>query len=367
MPFLNLYPKEIGFNMLKNFRYPLGILFSNTLIGPYEVQLDIIHKCNLASCVTCWFYSPYRKKKISKKWVEQTLDFESFKSLVDSIKKIRTTQISIIGEGEPFLHKNIMEMLSYIKESKMKCKVITNGTLLTDKKIHELANIGVDEINISINAGTASTFYKVNPKSPKRIFEKLRENIILFSQYENRPIITFSNVISNINYLEIEKMLDFGIECKADRIYFKILDTFSEIEKLTLNDEQKMEMIDSIMKIDKFKMKNMKNNLNEFMQFCLNHEKAVEETPCYMGYVFSRIKDSKYVVPCCGCYTNPIGKISNNKSFEKIWKSKKYSAFRKNVFNQKRREKAGCECHQCPHFTENKKLDKLFKFIKILK
>lgn len=362
----NLFHQKINYNLWKKFRYPLGIFFSYPLIGPYEVHLDVVHRCNL-NCVMCWIYSPYRKKKINKNWINQKLDFTTFKNIIDSLKKNGTSKISIIGEGEPFLHDNIIDILTYIKKSEMKCSVITNGTLLNKEKIQELVDIGVDHIHISINAGTALSFCKIHHLSSKKMYEQLKENIIEFSNYENKPIITLSHVIFKSNYLEIEKMVDFGIKCKADRVYFKNLNVFSGIEKFALTDEQKTELIESIRKIDKFKLKSIKNNLNEFLQLSSNPLESVEEVPCYMGYVFSRIVNGKYVVPCCNCYRSPIGEISEDNSFEKIWKSKKYTSFRKMIFNKKDRENFGCDCYECQHFTENKKLDNLFNLIKIIR
>ena len=114
---------------------------------------------------------------------------------------------------------------------------------------------------------------------------------------------------------------------------------------------------------------NAKDLLNEFSYFTggLMKSKSVQsQIPCYAGWIFSYILEDGTVVPCCENYVSPLGELSvADFSFEEIWRSGKYQAFREMGINipKKRRPVPGCDCFNCNFTKNNQTIHKMLRFI----
>ena len=115
------------------------------------IELKPITGCNL-SCTFCSVdEGPTTKKKV---------DFVVGKDyLVDEFKKLvkykESTPIYayINVHGEPLMYEPIIELIRDLKQIEgVICGIITNGTLLSEKMIDSFAKVGLDRINISLNA-----------------------------------------------------------------------------------------------------------------------------------------------------------------------------------------------------------------------
>ena len=88
-----------------------------------------------------------------------------------------------ICEGEPFLHKDIMNILKKIrqKHGKTKIKITTSAVPLTEAMIAELKTLGNTELNVSLNSSTVegrNIIYR------GRALEEAIEAIKLLNKYE---------------------------------------------------------------------------------------------------------------------------------------------------------------------------------------
>ena len=89
--------------------------------------------------------------------------------------------ITFSGSGEPTLNAKIGEVLRFIKQEKpdIPIAVLTNGTLLYDKKVrNELISASV--VLPSLDAATESTFRKINRPAPQLTAEKYIRGLIDF-------------------------------------------------------------------------------------------------------------------------------------------------------------------------------------------
>jgi len=89
--------------------------------------------------------------------------------------------ITFSGSGEPTLNAKIGEVLRFIKQEKpdIPIAVLTNGTLLYDKKVrNELISASV--VLPSLDAATESTFRKINRPAPQLTAEKYIQGLIDF-------------------------------------------------------------------------------------------------------------------------------------------------------------------------------------------
>jgi MoaA/NifB/PqqE/SkfB family radical SAM enzyme len=127
-------------------RTVMGILHgSRAFGGPLQASLSLTNRCNIR-CIHCYYYSPLvenanllnvRNARMMKdelpdaKYIKQlqTLDADSTRinQLIDELAGSGTQDFLFTGNGEPFLHKNILEFVDRTKRAGCKCSVNTNG------------------------------------------------------------------------------------------------------------------------------------------------------------------------------------------------------------------------------------------------
>lgn len=103
---------------------------------PPILQLEPTTACNL-NCPFCLRSSLNRS--------EEFISFEVFRKIIDASK---SRFLTLHGWGEPLLHADLPEMISYASGKKMSVNFTTNATLLPGRT-DELLNAGLDAIAFS--------------------------------------------------------------------------------------------------------------------------------------------------------------------------------------------------------------------------
>ncbi|MFB0518980.1 MAG: radical SAM protein, partial [Acidobacteriota bacterium] len=121
---------------------------------PLRVAFILTHRCNL-KCQFCLVWSSYQKER--KKGIKrQELGLEEVKGVIDQLPGYSV--ITFTG-GEPFLRKELMEIVRY-STNKHRCHIVTNGTLcredeieeITARRVSSILGKGVLSVGISIEA-----------------------------------------------------------------------------------------------------------------------------------------------------------------------------------------------------------------------
>lgn len=119
-----------------------------------KLQLEVVNKCNFR-CPLC------RTLDRDDGVVRRKLSLDELKLIIDPIRK-ELTELTLYGtRGEPFVHKNLEGIVSYIK-TRTKAKVIisTNGSLVTRSRVKRLFELGLDELTFAIDGTTQEVFAK---------------------------------------------------------------------------------------------------------------------------------------------------------------------------------------------------------------
>lgn len=121
------------------------------------------------------------------------LDFMGYKPnyLKTDILKERLSELGTLGlksimyagEGEPFLHPDIVSIIEYTKESGIDVALTTNGVLLRKEKVEKIL-MNTEWIKVSINGGTRETYAKVHQSKPDD-FDKVIENLSFVAKIKN--------------------------------------------------------------------------------------------------------------------------------------------------------------------------------------
>jgi cyclic pyranopterin phosphate synthase len=367
----------------QNLRIAAGVKSAGrAFTGPTLVQFDITNRCN-SSCLACWTGSPLLKNQRELfEWKKHELSFLLIKKTLDELNSLGTRVIYFAGGGEPFMHPDIMRVISYAKKLGFECHMNTNFTLVDEKAINSLIRIGFDHINVSLWAATKETYAKLHPNKSEDTFLKIKENLKMISQMKrvrHTPHINLYNVINKYNYLEIGKMAELGLEVEADSVHFVPMDPMPGTEFLLLNKKERSKAVESIKKAeeiikkDKFNLAKSNLFICEKEQFIRRMEsrgadkgeyecEGVKELPCYAGWVYSRILANGEINFCLKSKSS-VGNI-HEKSFKEIWFSEKMNNIRKKFRNDKEKDeffsKTGC-FKTCDNIAQNQETENMLK------
>ena len=348
------------FNSQKEDPVLKGILNgSQAFIGPEIVQFDITNRCN-NNCICCWNNSPLLGEPTEAKRQEKEfeLPFNLIKKIINGLKEMGTKTLFLAGGGEPFMHPEIMEILRYIKECKMRIFINTNFTLIDKEMAKEIVNLKIDLIHVSLLAGGTKTYALIHPNKTEETFYKIKEVLEYITYlkkeknqhlYNPLPHINLYNVICNKNYKDINNMVELALEVKADTIEFTPVDIIPGKTDILLFNKEQVDSVNADVNIQLKRLKKynenepVKTNIEQCDSFLKRintpgalkgkHEsETITKQPCYVGWMFARIKANGEVNPCLKANRISIGNIYE-KPFKEIWDGAEEQLFRKKSFN----------------------------------
>jgi len=135
--------------------------------GPFYVTIDITCRCNI-HCVCCQFHSSLLNIPSDGNKAIKDIPYDLFKRLCNELKAMGTSQIILCGDGEPFLHPRLFDLISVAKDAGFHVMLFTNGTLLNEAKLKYLIDLRLDILKVSMYA-RFSEEYKNNGSSPYRV------------------------------------------------------------------------------------------------------------------------------------------------------------------------------------------------------
>ncbi len=121
-------------------------------VFPVYMEISPTGKCN-HRCVFCAF--DYLGHK------PQFIDANSVKLFLSEAAKYGVKSVLYSGEGEPFLHKEMGEIIAHTKRVGIDTAVTTNGVFL-NKQIIEECLPELTWMRVSLNAGTPETYAKIH-------------------------------------------------------------------------------------------------------------------------------------------------------------------------------------------------------------
>jgi len=164
---------------------------------PYYVDIELTNNCN-CNCKMC----PRTISQRKTGYMSETL----FKKIVDECEVSRTP-IRLIGFGEPLLHPQFKNFITYALSKKyIKVHLTTNGRLLDWKTIETLVNWKVHSIIISFQGLTKEEYQNMRGCS----WDVVEENLKVFKRQrgrKNKPYIRITTTIDSINEKDRQSFL----------------------------------------------------------------------------------------------------------------------------------------------------------------
>ncbi|MGM0425932.1 MAG: radical SAM/SPASM domain-containing protein [Thermodesulfobacteriota bacterium] len=179
---------------------------------PFRIQIDITDRCNF-KCPTCtkWTADPSKRELRTHEW----------KTVFEKIRNVPLLREVTIGGGEPFMRRDIFDILRFAKSQNLYTVVISNGWYVDEYALKKLGRIGVDRLMVSLNSLRESVHDRSRgaPGSYKRI-------MFLIESWRGQPKITdlcLANVIMEPNCEELSLLASFVNEKGMNGIIYQVL------------------------------------------------------------------------------------------------------------------------------------------------
>ena len=195
--------------------------------------------------------------------------------------------ITFSGSGEPTLNSRIGDVLQFIKQKKsdIPVAVLTNGTLLSDKKVRdELMDANV--VLPSLDAATEITFRKINRPSPQLTVEKYIQGLIDFRNEFSGQIWLEVFLIPgyNDNIDDLKALKNAFRDIKPDHIQLNTLDRPGTIANIHAAGHEDLKKIVDYWKLDNVEIIAAAPERKNIQSYRKDAETAILETisrrPC---------------------------------------------------------------------------------------
>ncbi len=304
-------------------KHPFLIKLLNWL-APYPsyIEIEVTTKCNL-KCIICehtYWNEPNRD-----------MSFEQFKGIIDQFPRLKW--IGLTGIGESFINKDFIKMLRYVKSKDIIVELYDSFYFINEKVAQELIEIEIDNIFVSFDAATKETYEKIRVGSD---FDIVMNNIKKFIQIKKAmnsyfPRFNFHYIVNKLNYQEVLEYIDLintlTYAEEANIQFTQMLHSFKEVENLFI--QIPPELIKEVEQKAKQLGINISWNLDT-PQIKPPINECIEWT---MPFIFV----TGHIIPCCSGNEaghrnfqkeTALGNVSEQ-NFKKIWKSERYTTFRK--------------------------------------
>ncbi len=324
---------------------PYHFIKSGWAFTPLRIALMVTHRCNLrcAMCMIVERDAEFRDKDLST---------SELKLIISRIPS--RTLITFTG-GEPFIRKDILELLDYASQDH-RVNLITNGVLFQDEKITGVVSLapkhlfqkGPILVGVSIQGIGETHDHVVRVKGA---FEKAKTHVLQFQEEKKRqgktlPLLDIKSVITDENVGQMNDLVDFTKEVNADFCTFQIINTqdssygitdvaedayltppppvrFSNIETL----KQQIAIIEKRRREVTFEIRF--NPILPPGEIVKRYRNAIniDDYGCFVPWTTAHIGPSGNLFPC---YSINCGNLLE-KTFEEAWNGQTFRNFRQRL------------------------------------
>ncbi len=151
-------------------------------------------------------------------WQYQDMALEDFKKLLPYLKEVETVVLE--GWGESLLHKDLLQCLRLIKKEGARAGFVTSGMGLTESRVAELIDAGLDFVGFSVSGTTPEKHdaIRVNSHLPQllqgiRLFQEEKKRLGLL-----RPQMHLVFLMVKDNISEVPSVPSFAKEAGMDEV-----------------------------------------------------------------------------------------------------------------------------------------------------
>ncbi|MHC1696896.1 MAG: radical SAM protein [Geobacteraceae bacterium] len=313
------------------------------LSAPTKVCLSITSKCNL-DCKHCLAKSEQAATDLSTRDIFR---------IIDDLAAAKVFFVSLFG-GEPFIRKDILEIVEYLARFPIGIAINTNATLIDEKLAERLSRFRVSYV-VSLDGSSAEIVDSIRGQG---VFDKTLRGLRALRKHGSKVLI--STTVLSQNYHDLAKIAALGKELGVMGVRFNTVFYINNAECY---------LDDILLTADHYRylygeFENLKKDHGNFVSGSLlqlmeslklikengppaaGDEKTLTVHPCGAAVNQCAIKPDGEVLPCVLLWNTPAGNVLH-KPFKEIWDSSAtLDEFRK-AFTLT--EEKIAECLFCPY------------------
>lgn len=310
---------KLSFNKIINFtRLFISYNYSRVLrksfhcAMPATASIEPTTSCNL-QCPEC----PSGLRSFSRPiGMLSSYDYQNY---INQLKK-NLIFLNLYFQGEPFLNKNICEMIKYASDNRIYTSTSSNAHFINKTIAEDIVKSGLDRIIISIDGANETSYSKYRIGGTLSKVLDGTNNLVNAKKElkSSNPYIIWQFIVFKHNENEIDKIKMLAKKYKIDRLKIKT----AQIYNIS---ENKNDLIPENSKLSRYKKGNDYSIKNKLMNHCWRMWSSCVITWDGMVVACCYDKDAKY----------SFGNIQN-KNFNKIWRSEGYQRFRNQIFKSRK-------------------------------
>jgi len=318
----------VGYNLFLR-KIDMSLKRTALLSRPTSLQLECTTKCNLR-CMMC--DSPIWDRR------GMEMKFSDFKKIIDQFPFL--VSVNLQGMGEPLLNKDLFKMITYCKSKKIMVLFTTNATLLDEIIAKKIVDSGLDYIVISVDGATPETFERIRRGAKfGQVIENIKKLVVARGELK-KPRIIFHFCATMDNIEELPDVVKLAKNVGADGVEgLDVIFWGKKYLKEKLNEKTlESDMVKAKRIINNAKMEAERMGLKFLWwgttkELLSNEKLPLHPDPrlCKAPFRSCFITVDGYVT-CCSDVPDPrilnFGNIFEQ-SFDEIWNSPEYIAFRK--------------------------------------
>ncbi len=186
-------------------------------------------------------------------------------------------RLNITGSGDPFASAVYSELMEEIcKHPNVTLSLQTNGILMTQERFHRSLKEKTESINVSVDAGTETTYEKLRPGGKWAQLIKNIQHLDRSVLQKELPRLTswqLNFIVQNENYEEIPNFLAWVFELPSKpHIWFNLIDDWGHLGRSQFNQKaiwktshpKHQDFLQTLTQIPKEHPQIMKSNLMRF-------------------------------------------------------------------------------------------------------
>lgn len=262
------------------------------------------------------------------------LKTDDFKKWIDEIKETGF-YVQLFFQGEPYINKNLPQMIRYAQDNKIYVSISTNGHFINENNVDKVLESAPDKLIYSVdgldeesyqNYRVGGTFVQVD--SALRTLVRRRKEL-----KQKRPFIEFQFIVMKQNEHLLEDVKRYCKEVGVDKLVFKTMQISSY--------ENAVKFLPTNKKYRRYVLEN-----NSF------RIKAEIKNHCFALWRTAVITWDGKLVPCCFDKDAEFSLgVLNGKSVKDIWLSENYNNFRQSILIDRKQNK------MCTNCTEGLKIN----------
>jgi radical SAM protein with 4Fe4S-binding SPASM domain len=297
---------------------------------PRYISVTITGDCNI-KCIYC-----ERQKGSNVKDYYFPIDiYEQLEPYFNCARRV-----TLIGLGEPFMHRDLEKMIRMAKRCGAECVTTTNGTMLNDRFRRLLVELKLDYIAVSVDSADPATFEKLRAGAS---FERVIGNVKALRDLKremgsNLPRLGLAMVVSKENVWHIPNMVRLAAELEAEDLHLQNIVLYrKEDHKMSVFGTRRLDwMIGRGRKLAAdlgvtLQYVNRDPFTNEYDSQLSISPPIQKGMTCREAFTQALVYDNGDVRPCC--FTEEImGNVREN-SIEEIFHGEKFSDFRNRILS----------------------------------